>query len=155
MDRLDEIGVAREGVQRSGLIRPEERRKIILLHVYSGELEPRHSVFKVVPDPLNGVELAVRRQGYQAHVGWEREPLGGMGATIVHHQEIEAVRKGCREGIDEDLEAFGVQLGQFEKEPIACRRLHRAIDVEPFEGMLHAPDGLHTARGEALTADGQ
>ncbi len=156
MDRLDEIGVAREGLQRGGLIPPKERRQIVLLRVQSGEVEPRERVFQVTPDPLDGVQLgAVRRQGYQAHVGWGRKPLGGMRATIIQQQEIEAVRKGRREGLDEELEAFGVQTGQFEKEPVACRRLHRAIDVEPFEDMLHAPDGLHTARGEAPTADGQ
>jgi hypothetical protein len=156
MDRLDEIGIAREGLPRGGLIPPEERRNIVLLYIQSGKLEPRERVFQVAPDPLERVQLgAVRRQEHQAHVGWEREPLGGMRATIVHHQEIEAVGKGRREGLDEELEAFGVQIGPFEKEPVACRRLHRAIDVEPFEDMWHAPDGLHTARGEAPTADGQ
>ena len=63
MDRLDEIGVAREGLQRSGLIPPEERRNIVLLHVQRGELEPCESVFEVAPDPFDGVQLgAVRRQ---------------------------------------------------------------------------------------------
>jgi hypothetical protein len=156
MDGLDEIGVAREGLQRGGLILTEERRDRVLLHVQIEEVEPRECVFEVSPDALNRVQLGtVGRQEDQAHVGWEREPMGGMRATIVQHQEIEAVRKSRREGIDEDLESFRVQIWQFEEEPVACGRLHRAIDVEPFEDMLHAPDGLHAARGEAPTADGQ
>jgi hypothetical protein len=156
MDRLDEIGVACEGLQRGGLLPLEERRDLVLLHVQSGNVEPRECVFKVVPDPLARVQLGtVRWQEDQAHMGWEREPLGGTRATMVQHQEIEAVRNGCREGSDADLEAFRVQIGQFEEEPVACRRLHRAIDVEPCEAMLHVPDGLHTARREAPTADGQ
>jgi hypothetical protein len=156
MDRLDEIGVAREGVQRGGLIPPEARRNIVLLPVQSGELEPRERVFQVAPDPLARVQRgAVRRQAYQAHVGWEREPLGGMRTAMVPQQEIEAVSKGRREGIDDDLEAFRVQIGPFEKEPVAGRRLHRAIDVEPRADMVHLPDGLHAVRGEAPTADAQ
>jgi hypothetical protein len=84
-----------EGLQRGGLIASKERRTIVLLHVQGGELEPRESVFKVAPDPLDRVQLgAVRRQEDQAHVGWEHEPLGRMCAAVVQHQEIEAVRKG-------------------------------------------------------------
>jgi hypothetical protein len=111
---------------------------------------------KVAPDPRERVQLGtVRRQEDQAQVGWERKPLGRMRATIVQHQEIEALRKGRREGIDADLEACRVQIGPFEAEPVARRRLHRAIDVEPCEEMWHTPDGLHTARREAPTAHGQ
>jgi hypothetical protein len=156
MDRLDELGVAGEGLPRGGRLPLEERRERVLLHVQCGKLEPRECVFKVAPDPLDRVQLGtVWRQGSPAPVGGERKPLGRVRATIVQHQEIAAVRKGRREGIAEDLEACRVQIGQCEEEPVACRRLHRAIDVEPFEDMLHAPDGLHTARREAPTANGQ
>jgi hypothetical protein len=156
MNRLDEIGVAREGLQRGGFVPAEERRNIVLLHIQRGELEPSQRVFQVAPDPLDRVQLrTIRWQEHQAHVGWQREPLGCMRATIVQYQEIEAVRKGRREGIDEDLEAFRVQIRQFEKKSVACRRLHRAIDVEPFKDMLHAPDGLHATRREAPAPDRQ
>jgi hypothetical protein len=156
MDSLDEIGVAREGLQRGGLIPTEERRDRVLLHVQHGEVEPRECVFEVSPDALNRVQLGtVGRQADQAHVGWAREPLGGMRATIVQHQEIEAVRKGRREGIDDDLEAFRVQIWPFEEGPVAGGQLHRTIDVEPCADMWHAPDGLHAARGDVPTADGQ
>ena len=156
MDRLDEIGVAGEGLQRGGRRPLEERRERVLLPVQCGKLEPRECVFQVAPDPLDRVQLGtVWRHEDQAHVGWERKPLGRMRATMVQPQEIAAVREGRREGIEEELEAFRVQIGPCEEEPVACRRLHRAIDVEPFEDRLPAPDGLHTARREAPTANGQ
>jgi hypothetical protein len=78
-----------------------------------------------------------------------------MRATMVQRHEIEAGRKGRREGIDEELEAFSVQRGQVQEEPVAGRRLHRAIDLAPFEDLVHAPDGLHAAGREAPAAHGQ
>jgi hypothetical protein len=156
MNSLDEIGIPRERLQRGSLIPLEERGEVVLLHIQGGKLEPCEPIFQIAPDALYGVQLgAIRRQEDQAHVGGEREPLGGMRAAIVQEQEVEAVRKGRREGIDKELEACGVQIGQFEKEPVTGRRLHRAIDVEPFEDMLHAPDGLHAIGREAPPADGE
>src|ERR687891_111992 len=126
MNGLHEIGVGRERLERGSLIPLEERGHVVLLHIEVGKLEPRERVFEVTPDPLDGVQLgAVRWQEYQTYVGGEREPPGGVRATIVQEQEVEAIRKGRREGIDEELEAVGVQRGQFEKEPVAGRRLHR------------------------------
>jgi hypothetical protein len=52
-------------------------------------------VFQVAPDPLARVQFeTVRRLAHQAQVGREREPLGGMRATSVQPQAIEAVRYG-------------------------------------------------------------
>jgi hypothetical protein len=156
MNGLHEIGVCRKRLECGGLIRLEERGDVVLLHIEVGKLEPCERVFQITPDPLDGVQLgAVWWQEHQAYVGGECEPPGGMRATVVQEQEVEAVRKGGREGIDEELEAGGIQVGQFEKEPVAGRRLHRAIDVEPFEDMLHAPDGLHAIGREAPPANGQ
>jgi hypothetical protein len=130
MNGLNEIGVVRKRLERGRLIALEERGAGVLLHSQVGKWEPRERVLQIAPDPLDRVQLgAVRRQEDQAHVGGEREPPGGMRATIVQEQEVEAVRKGRREGIDEDLEACGVQIGQCEKEPVAGRRLYRAIDT--------------------------
>jgi hypothetical protein len=50
MDCLDERGVAREGLQRSGLILPEERRYRVLLPIQSGVLAPRECVVEVSSD---------------------------------------------------------------------------------------------------------
>jgi hypothetical protein len=113
----------------------------------------RARVFPVAPDPREGVPRgAGRRPADQAHVGGEGEPLGGMRAPRVQAPEVAAVREGRRDGRDEALEACGVQRGPFETEPLASRRLHRAIDVEPCEDMVHAPDGLHARGREAPPA---
>ena len=83
-------------------------------------------------------------------------PLDGrMHATIVQEQEIQAVRESHREGADADLKALGVQIRQLQTEALPADRLHGAIDIEPLEHMLHAPDGLHAACGEAPTSDRQ
>jgi hypothetical protein len=63
---------------------------------------------------------------------------GGMHATIIQEQE-----------------ALGVQIRQLQTEALPADRLHGAIDIEPLEHMVHAPDGLHAACGEAPTSDRQ
>jgi hypothetical protein len=59
-----------------------------------------------------------------------------MCSTIVQQEDIQAVGKGLREGLDEELEHLGVQIGQLQKEPVSCGWFHGAIDIEPLEGML-------------------
>jgi hypothetical protein len=38
-----------------------------------------------------------------------------MDATVVQEQEIQAVGEGLREGVNEELEALRVEIGQFEE----------------------------------------
>ena len=78
-----------------------------------------------------------------------------MGPTVVQEQEIQAIREGLCEGIDEELKHLGVQIGQLQEEPVTRGGLHRAIDIEPLEDMLDCPNRLHATRGEAPPADGQ
>jgi hypothetical protein len=156
MNGLDEIGVGRESVQRRRLIGPEEHRHIVLLPLKGREVEPGERIFEVTPDPLNGVQLrTIGRQEHEAHVGREGEPLGGMGPAVIQEQEIEAVREGLGEGVQEDLEALCVEIRQLQEEPVARRRLHGAVNIPPLENMLDRANRLHAARGEASTADGQ
>jgi hypothetical protein len=156
MNRLNQVGVAREGLQRRRFIGPEERGYIVLLGLQRREVKPGERVFEVSPDPLNRVQLrTIGRQEHEAHVGREGEPLGGVGPAVVQEQEIQAVREDLGEGIQEELEALRVEIRQLQEEPIARGRLDRPIDIEPLEDMLDAPDGLHAARGEAPAADRQ
>jgi hypothetical protein len=112
-----------------------------LLHVQIGKLESSQCVFEVAPDSLNWIQLGTLGwQEHEAHVGREREPLGGMHAIIVQEQEIQAVREGHREGADEDLKALGVQIRQLQKEALPADRLHGAIDIEPLE-LYDRPSG--------------
>jgi hypothetical protein len=156
MNGLDERGVARERLQRGGLIPLEERREIVLWHLQSGKLEPGQRVFDVAPDALNRVQLwAIRRQEYQAYVLRQREPLGRMGPTVVQEQEIEAVGKGLCEGVNEELTQLRIQIRQFQEAPVAGHGRHGAVDVEPLEHVWHWAQGLDAPRGEAPSPDGQ
>ena len=78
-----------------------------------------------------------------------------MGPAVVQEQEIQAVREGLGEGIDEDLEALGIPRRPFQEKPLTGRRLHSAIAVEPVKDMRHHAHGLHTIGGEAPAADGE
>jgi hypothetical protein len=137
MDDLHEVGIARKGLKGGRLIGLEEVAEVILLGLEIGELLPGHIVLQVVSDPLNRVQLrTIRRQEEQPYVLRQGEPLRRMCPTIVQQEDIQAVGKGLREGIDEELEHLGVQRGQLQKEPVSCGWFHGAGDLEPLEGML-------------------
>jgi hypothetical protein len=156
MNGVDEIGIARERLQGNCLVPSEEMGDVVLLRIQSGELEPRQCIFEVAPDSLDGVQLGtVGGQEHETHVRGEPEPLSSMRATIVEEQEIQAGRESRREGVDEDLEAFRVQVGQFQEEPLAGGGLHGAIDIEPPKDVLDCANGLNAASREAPAADSQ
>jgi hypothetical protein len=78
-----------------------------------------------------------------------------MRAAVVQEQEIQAVREGRREGVDEQLKALGVQIGQFQEEPFTGGGLYGAIDIEPLKDVLDCANGLDALGCEAPAADGQ
>lgn len=122
MNSLDEVRVAGEGLKRGRLIASEECRDIVLLHIQIWEVEPGQGVFQVTPDALNRVQLgAIGWQEHEAHVRRQGEPLRRVGATVVQQSEIQAVREGLREAIDEELEHLGVQIGQLQEEAVPRR----------------------------------
>jgi hypothetical protein len=156
MNGLHKVGVTRERLQGSRLIGLEEVAEVILLGIESGELLPGHVVLQVTPDPLDGVQFrTIGGQEHQAHVRREMEPLGRMGPAVVQHEEIQAVREGLREGVDEELEHLGVQVRPLQEEPVTRGGLHGAIDVEPLEKVLDGAYRLYTLGREAPPADGQ
>jgi hypothetical protein len=156
MNGLDEVRVSGEGLERSCFIPSEERREIVLLPIRRRQLEPGECVFQVAPDPLNRVQLrTIGRQEHEAHVVREAQVLGCMRPTVVQEQEMQAIREGLREGVDEELEHLGVQIGQFQEEPVTRGGLDGPIDIEPCEDVLHRSDGLHPTGGQASAANGQ
>ena len=137
MNGLYEVRVTRERLEGRRFISLEEVVKVILLGIEIGELLPGHLILQVTPDPLNGVQCrAIGRQEHQAHVRREDEPLGRMGPAVVQQEDIQGIGEDLREGVDEELEHLGVQIGQLQKEPLTCGGLHSAIDVEPLEDTL-------------------
>ena len=156
MNSLHEIRIAREGLKSGSFIALEEAGQIILLGIEISELQPGHVVLQVAPDPLDRVQLgAIRGQKEQADVLRQGELGGGVRPTVVQQEDIEAVGEGLREGIDEELEHLGIQIGQLEKEPVARGGRHGAIDIEPLEDMLDGSNRLHPTRGEAPAPDGE
>jgi hypothetical protein len=150
MNGVDEIGIARESLQGGCLVPSEELGDVVLLRIQIGELEPRQRIFEVAPDSLNGVQLrTVGGQEHETYVRGEHEPLSRMRTAIVEEWEIHAVRESRREGVDEDLEAFRVPIGQFEEEPLAGGGLHGAIDIEPLKDVLDCANRLNAMSREA------
>jgi hypothetical protein len=134
----------------------EEEVQITLLAIEFGELQPGHVVLQVPPDPLDRVQLgAIPGQEEQMYVLQEGELGGGVRPTIVQQKDIEAIREGVREGLDEELEHLGVQIRQLEEEPVPRRRLRGARDREPLKDMLDRSNRLHPTRGEAPAVDGE
>jgi hypothetical protein len=82
-------------------------------------------------------------------MGWDGEPLGGMRATVIQKEDVQAVGDGLGEGIDEELAALGVEIRPFEEKPRARCRCHGPIDIAPFKDVRHPADGLHPAGREA------
>jgi hypothetical protein len=78
-----------------------------------------------------------------------------MGSPVVQKEDIQAVGEGLCEGVDEELEHRGIQIGQLQKEPVTRGGLDGAIDVEPLKDMLDGANRLHSTGGEAPPSDGQ
>jgi hypothetical protein len=78
-----------------------------------------------------------------------------MGPAVIQEQDIEAVGERLREGVDEELERVGVQIGQFQEKPVACGRGDGTVDGEPFESVLDQPHGLDPRGGQSAAAHGQ
>ena len=156
MNGLDEISIARECLPRSFLVGPEKLGHMILLPIQRHEVEPGQRILEVPPDSLNGVELwTIRRQEHQAHVRGEDQALGSMCPAIIEEQEVETRGESRCERVNEELKHLRIQIRPFQEEPLAGYRLHGAIDVEPFEDVLHGADRLYAPRREAAAADRQ
>jgi hypothetical protein len=150
MNGLNPVGVAHEGLQRRRLIGPEERGQIVLWRIPRRTLALRKRVVQLAPDPCNRVQRwTVWGQADEAHVRGADEPLGGVRATVVQEQEIQAVREGLCKGIDAELQALGVQIRRFQEDASTRRGRHGAIAREPLK------DGRHPTCRETAAADGQ
>jgi hypothetical protein len=65
MNSLDERGIARERMQRSGPIGPEQLGSILWLPIQVRDVELGQRLLEVAPDPLDGVECwAIGRQAH-------------------------------------------------------------------------------------------
>ena len=141
-----------EGV---GLIGPSEGAQALRLGIESSERLPGQMVLHIALDPLDRAQLrAIRGSEESPYVLWKGEPCRGVGPPVVPQAAVPAVREGVRAGVPAPREHVGMQRGELQDEPLACRRLHRAIDIAPLADMRDRPHRLHTASREAPAAHG-
>ena len=72
-----------------------------------------------------------------------------MCPAVIEEQEIEARGESLCERVNEELKHRRIQLRQFQEEPVIGHGLHGAMDVKPFEDVLHGADGLYAPHGGA------
>jgi hypothetical protein len=156
MNRVHQVSIASERVEGRHIRGLQQVAHLDLLGLQIPELLPSEVVFQVAPPPLDRVQLrTVGREEHEAHVGWEGEPLGRMGPTVVHEQEVQAVGKSPGEGIHPELEGAGIQRGPLQKEAFPCDRRHGPIDVERLKDVLDRAHRLAAAGREPPSPDRQ
>jgi hypothetical protein len=156
MDSFHQVRVPGERLEGERIIGLQQVSYIVLLRVQINELLPGEVIFQVTPEPLNRVQLrTIRRQPHGSHILGPPQALGGVGAAVIQEQDVQAVGKGLREGVHEELEHLGVQIREFQEEALARGWGHGAIDIEPFEGVLDDPDRLDPLGRESPSAHRQ
>jgi hypothetical protein len=78
-----------------------------------------------------------------------------MRTTVVQEKDVQTVGEGLGEGVDEELEALGIEIRQCEEEPLAGRRRYGPVDLEPFKDVLHRANGPYPKGREVPSADRQ
>jgi hypothetical protein len=156
MNGFQQICLSSQGLQSGRVIGLQQVADIDLLRLKVDELLPGQVDLHVTPDPLNRVQLGtVGWEPYGLHMCRPSNPLSRMGATVIQEQEIEAVGKGLRQGVDEELKGVGIQIRQLQEQPLARGRGDGAVDVEPFKGLLDRPHGLNPAGRQPSAAHGE
>jgi hypothetical protein len=122
INSLDEIRIAREGLQSARFIAAEEEAQIILLGIEKSKLPPGQVVLQVVPHPFDRVHLgAIGGQEEQTDILREGKLGRGVRPTVVQQENVEAVRKGLGKGIEEELEHLSVQIVHIHHRPPQLR----------------------------------
>jgi hypothetical protein len=95
-----------------------------------------------IPDVLNRIELGrVRRQFQQVDVGWRFERVAAMPASAVNHHDDLILWVSCRDLVQEQLHASGVDVRQDQTVQLASADVHRAISVGVFVRQHALADG--------------
>jgi hypothetical protein len=156
MNGFPQVCITRQCLEGGRIIGLQQIPHIQRWRIKLGELEPGQLVLHVTPDPRNGVQLwAVRREPYRLHIGRPAQALRGVGAAVIQEQAVAAVGERVGEGVHNDLERVGIQVGKLQKAALARGWSHGPIDVEPREGVLDQPHGLDATGGEPPSAHGQ
>jgi hypothetical protein len=141
MNGFRQICIASKCRQGGRVIGLQQVPDIELWRLKIEALLPGHIVLQVPPDPLNRVPFGtIRREPYGPDILGPLNPLGGVGSAVIQQQDVQAVRKGLGERLDEELKALRVQLGQLQEKALTGGRGYGPVDVEPLEGV---PDQAH------------
>ena len=97
-----------------------------------------------IPDVFNRVELrGIGRKFQQVDVGRGLECLTAMPACTVNHHDDMLVGVTCRDLVEEQLHAFGVDVRQDQAVEVASAHVHRAIGIGVFVRQHGLADGAH------------
>jgi hypothetical protein len=156
MDSFHQVRVPGERLEGERIIGLQQVSDIELLRVEINELLPGEGIFQVTPKPLNRVQLrTIRWQPHGSHMLRPPQALGGVGATVIQEQDVQAVGEGLREGVHAQLEPVSIQRGEFQEAVLARGWGDGAIDREPFAGGLEDPERLDPLGRESPSAHRQ
>lgn len=107
-------------------------------------------VLEVLPETFDGVEFgAVGREVDQDDIRRWSEGAGDVGGGVVEHQEVEGVGFLLAEVIQEQLEAGGVQPGEFQPKGVSRGRLDGGVEPAVFVKRSHHFQGFDPTGGDA------
>jgi hypothetical protein len=141
---------------RGGIVGRQHLTPIGLLRIKIGALQPRQLILQVAPHPLPRVQRrAIGRQPDVGYILGPAHPSGGRRAAVLRQEDIAAVREGAGEGLPKDLAGLRIQIRSFAQAALPRSRGHRAIDIEPVEGVRDRSPGLDATGREAPSPHGQ
>ena len=78
-----------------------------------------------------------------------------MKGSVVEQQQMEIGGMGSGKMIEEELQAWSIEKGQFEKETLPRPGFPGAVQGETFEAVCRGQERLPPAGGEATAHDGE
>ena len=95
------------------------------------------------------------REEEEAHIGRQAEAAGLVKGAIIKDEEMEVVRGGGSQLLQEELEEGAGERGEFQKEALARRRFHGPIQIQTLEPIGGRDRGLQAPGGDPATHDRQ
>lgn len=116
----------------------------------------REPVFEVAPQTFDGIEFGgIGREKEQPDIGWQAQLARFMKGAIVEQEEVEGVRIGGGEVVEEELKALGIKGRQLEEEVVAGEGFDYAIQIEALKTIGRGQQGLEATGRDAMAQDGQ
>jgi hypothetical protein len=78
-----------------------------------------------------------------------------MGATVIQEQDVQAVGKGPRQVLNEELVMLRIEIRQLQEKPLVRGQGDGTRNVESFERVLDQPHGVDLTGRQSSAAHGQ